>query len=177
MGYEASVQGFDLRVTSEEGLMSYLNHTGKRQFPYDDVESAMEDYFSSDFITIDPDGTFEELNIICLNYYVSVWESIAPYLSGYIEWIGEDKQAWRDYFRDGKVESEYPEIIWPSEYFYTEKWCDDDIAKLIRDYDIDDDDPLFQELLAEVKSRASHMFDDASKRNEQLHYLYCSLRT
>ena len=140
-----------------------------------DVESALEDYFSSDCIAIDPDGTFEEMNIICLNYYAEVWEGIAPYLSGYIEWVGEDNQVWRNYFRNGKAESEYPEIIWPSEYFYTEKWCDDDIAELIRNYDIDDDDPLFQELLVEVKNRASHLFDDASERNEQISFIISSV--
>lgn len=175
MSYKATVRGYDLQITDKDSLLKYVNEKFPDR-PHSDLEDAMKFFCYADSMVIDSDGTIDELSIIYLNYHEEDWKSIAPFLSGYIEWIGEDDEVWRDYFTCGRMKSEYPEIIWPSEYFYTEKWCDDDIVKCIRAFGVDQDEFIFRDLLSEVKARVSRVFDfDVSDRNEQITYIISSI--
>lgn len=167
MSYKATTRGYDLKITDKESLLKYVNEELPDR-PHPDLEDAMKSFCCADSMVIDSDGTIDELRITYLNYHIKDWESLAPFLSGYIEWIGEDDEVWRDYFRNGKVESEYPEIIWPSEYFYTEKWCDEDIASQILGFNIPENDSIFNDILDEAKIRVERCFDNTSYRSEQV---------
>lgn len=172
MSYEATVRDFSLKVMDREGLTEHLNQILKQhrltEYPCEDLEQALKHFLWANSVVIDSNDSFDELSICDIKYHEEDWQSIAPYLSGYIEWIGEDDAVWRDYFRDGKMESEYPEIIWPSEHFFTEKWCDEDVASQIQTFNISENDPHFNDILDEAKLRVTRCFDDKSSRNEQI---------
>lgn len=118
MGYTATVKNFDLRVTNRAGMLDYLNEQLKMaqstpmEDPYTDLEDAMKSFYCSDFIRINPDGTVGDLSIVGVKYDEKYWKPMARFLSGYIEWVGEDYAMWRDYFRAGEFYSKYPSITW-----------------------------------------------------------------
>lgn len=171
MGYKATVKDYDLRITKKNDLIAFLHEISSKIEPckitFANLDSALKNFLNAD-ISITPEGRFNKLQINSQNYHDEDWKSIASFLSGYIEWIGEDDVVWRDNFRQGAFVSESPEVIWPSEWMYVEKWCDEDISSQIRGYNILDDDPIFNTILDEAKIRVQRCFDDKSYRNEQI---------
>lgn len=160
----ATVKDVDLRI-DKEGILNYLKRLG---FSNTDVEKGMEEFLWANKVIVNSDGVIESLVIQDVRYYENQWKEIAPFLSGYIEWIGDDDEQWRDWFKDGKMKTEYPEVIWPSECFYIETWCDEDIALQMREFLITEDNPDFDNILNEAKIRVSRSFDDKSYRIEQI---------
>lgn len=167
MSYYAFVRGYDLRIVDQAGLLSCLNewHHQVSGENYRDLEDALHDFLCAEYVEINEDSSIT-MDMGRNKYREDDWDKIAPYVNGYVEWSGEDDTIWRDIFHDGIRTDETPEFIWPSEYFYHEKWSDEDIKGQIRGFDISEADPLFNEILCEARTRVSHSFDDKTHRNE-----------
>lgn len=158
MSYMQKAIEHSLIITDKEGLEEFLKTELcylENQHKNFDLKIALSEYWED--VIVYEDGVIEaDESFDCWHKSDDeTLDELARFITGSITWLGEDDNVWREIFRDGKRTEEAP--IWPSDYFYIEKWSDKDLIGRVPD-----------EIFGEAKKRVISAFEDLAIRSANI---------